>query len=249
MLDQVDLNVRLDRTEYEERLRDLQLRFALLARELYKQQRTLVLVFEGWDAAGKGGAIRRMTEGLDPRAFKVLPYAAPTDEEKAHHYLWRFWRKIVPPSDKQILIFDRSWYGRVLVERVEGLASEDEWRRAYREINDFERQLVDAQATIVKFWFHIDQQEQLRRFERRQRLRHKRWKLTDEDWRNRDRWGEYAEAVQDMLMKTSTAQAPWTVVEGNDKRWARVKSLETVVEALEDWNQRHQPSEVSGTDT
>ncbi len=237
MLNQVDLGQRLERDEYRQRLHELQLRVAHLARDLYQQQRTLAIVFEGWDAGGKGGAIRRMTESLDPRAFRVLAYAAPTDEEKAHHYLWRFWRRLLPPSEKQILIFDRSWYGRVLVERVEGFAQEEEWRRAYREINDFERQLVDAQATVIKFWFHIDQDEQLRRFERRKRVPHKSWKLTDEDWRNRDRWDEYEQAVQDMLIKTSTSQAPWTIVAGNDKRWARVQSLQTVVDALEAWKQ------------
>ncbi len=236
MLGQVDLSLRLDEPEYSQRLRDLQVRFSHLARELYKQQRTLLVVFEGWDAGGKGGAIRRMTESLDPRSFHVLTYAAPTDEENAHHYLWRFWRKLPPPSDKQILIFDRSWYGRVLVERVEGFARVDEWQRAYREINDFERQLIDAKASIVKFWFHISKEEQLKRFELRKQRAHKRWKLTDEDWRNRERWDEYEEAVQDMLVKTSTSQAPWTIVEGDNKRWARVRSLETVVETLEAWN-------------
>ncbi len=233
MLEGIDLERRLGRKAYRRERRRWQVELHRCARRLYERGRSLVVVFEGWDAAGKGGAIRRVTEKLDPRGYQVFAIAAPTDEEKAHHYLWRFWRRLQPPSDKQILIFDRSWYGRVLVERVEGFATEEEWRRAYREINEFERQLADAGMAIVKLWFHISHEEQLRRFEAREETPHKRWKLTDEDWRNRDKWDDYEQAVHDMLLKTSTQQAPWTAVESDDKRWARVKTLRTVCEALE----------------
>lgn len=233
MLEGVDLGLALDREEYRKRLRKCQVALHRRARRLYEARRTLILVCEGWDAAGKGGAIRRLTEKLDPRAYQVHAISAPTDEELARHYLWRFWRRLLPPRRKQVLVFDRSWYGRVLVERVEGFAEEREWLRAYREINDFERQLTDAQVILVKLWFHISEEEQLARFEARNETPHKRWKLTAEDWRNRGKWPDYEAAVTDMLLKTSTQQAPWTVVEGNDKRWARVKTLETILAALE----------------
>jgi polyphosphate kinase 2 (PPK2 family) len=232
MLERVDLTLCLEREEYRKKLRRLQVELHRRAFRLYERRRSLVLVCEGWDAAGKGGAIRRLTEKLDPRSYQVFSIAAPTEEELAHHYLWRFWRRLLPPREKQVLVFDRSWYGRVLVERVEGFASEEEWRRAYREINDFERQLVDAEALVVKLWFHVSPQEQLERFKRREQTAHKQWKLTDEDWRNRNKWDPYERAVEDMLLKTSTQQAPWTVIEGNDKRWARVRTLSTVVEKL-----------------
>ncbi len=232
MLKTIDLGVALGKEDYQEELRAQQLELLRLSRQLYTARRSLVVVFEGWDAAGKGGAIRRTTHALDPRSYQVFAISAPTEEELAHHYLWRFWQRLLPPREKQILIFDRSWYGRVLVERVEGFAEPSQWQRAYREVNDFERQLVDANAAIVKFWFHISSDEQMRRFESRQSTRHKSWKLTDEDWRNREKWAEYEDAVQDMLLKTSTQQAPWTIVEGNDKRWARVKTLKTLVDAL-----------------
>lgn len=233
MLEGIDLELSLDRQAYRRQLRECQVRLHRGARRLYETRRTLIVVCEGWDGAGKGGAIRRMTEKLDPRAYQVYAIAAPTDEELARHYLWRFWRRLHPPRTKQVLIFDRSWYGRVLVERVEGLAGKPEWSRAYREINDFERQLTDAHVVLVKLWFHISREEQLARFEARRVTPHKRWKLTGEDWRNRGRWPAYEAAVTDMLLKTSTRQAPWTVVEGNDKRWARVKALRTVIDALE----------------
>jgi polyphosphate kinase 2 (PPK2 family) len=232
MLERVDLSLSLGRGEYKKALRKLQVELHRRAFTLYEQKRSLILVCEGWDAAGKGGALRRLTEKLDPRSYRVFAIAAPTEEELAHHYLWRFWRRLKPPREKQIMIFDRSWYGRALVERVEGLATDAEWRRAYREINDFERQLVDAEAIVVKLWYHITPEEQLRRFQAREETPHKRWKLTGEDWRNRDKWAAYEEAVEDMLLKTSTQQAPWTIIEGNDKRWARVRTLQTVVDVL-----------------
>jgi polyphosphate kinase 2 (PPK2 family) len=232
VLQQVDLSLRLPQQEYRDQLRECQVELLERSRELYQVRRTLLVVCEGWDAAGKGGAIRRLTQGLDPRSYQVFAVSAPTEEELAHQYLWRFWRRLKPPREKQILIFDRSWYGRVLVERVEGFAKPAEWQRAYREINDFERQLIDSQASVVKLWFHISPEEQMKRFELRKQTRHKSWKLTDEDWRNREQWDQYEEAVGDMLLKTSTQQAPWTIVEGNDKRWARVKTLRTVLDAL-----------------
>jgi polyphosphate kinase 2 (PPK2 family) len=233
MLATVDLDKKLEREEYRERLLQCQLRLRELAFELYKKKRSLVIAAEGWDAAGKGGALCRVTEKIDPRGFQVFGIAAPEGEDKTHHYLWRFWRRLEAPDEKQILIFDRSWYGRVLVERVEGFATEEEWKRAYREINDFERQLTDRGIILVKLWFHISQDEQLRRFEGRSATPHKAWKLTDEDWRNREKWPAYEEAVEEMLLRTSTQTAPWTIVEGNDKLWARIKTQTTVIEALE----------------
>ncbi|MFQ5526194.1 MAG: hypothetical protein ACE5GX_08015 [Thermoanaerobaculia bacterium] len=232
MLSQVDLNVALAKEAYHEQLREHQLALLRRSRDLYASHRTLVVVLEGWDAAGKGGAIRRLTHALDPRSYQVFSISAPTEEELAHQYLWRFWKRMVPPREKQILVFDRSWYGRVLVERVEGFAKPGEWRRAYREINDFERQLVDSGAGVVKLWFHISAEEQKARFDARDATPHKSWKLTEEDWRNRRRWDDYEKSVDDMLLKTSTQQAPWTIVEGNDKRWARVKTLRTILAAM-----------------
>lgn len=233
MLANVDLTQKLDRPAYKTKLLEYQIRLRELAFRCYQQRRSVVMVFEGWDAGGKGGSIRRITEKLDPRGFHVYSIAAPQGDDKTHHYLWRFWRRLLPADEKQLVIFDRSWYGRVLVERVEGFASTAEWKRAYREINEFERQLVDHGFLLVKYWFHIDPDEQMRRFEARRNTPHKRWKLTDEDFRNREKWDEYEAAVDEMLVKTSTQRAPWMVVEGNDKYHARVKSIEHLVEVLE----------------
>jgi len=232
MLETIDLSKSLTREEYVHSLIRNQLQLRQLAYQLYLQQRTLVVVYEGWDAGGKGGNIKRVTEKLDPRGYEVLPVAAPSGEDRTHHYLWRFWRRLRPPDEKQILIFDRSWYGRVMVERLEGFCAEEEWKRAYREINEFERQLVDFGMILAKFWIHISQDEQLRRFETRQDTAYKAWKMTDEDWRNREKWDQYEEAVEDMLLRTSTLTAPWTIVEGNDKWFARVRTLRTLVELL-----------------
>ncbi len=232
MLEKINHTKQLSRADYERKLVGLQLQLRELAFQLYQRKRLLIMVYEGWDAAGKGGNIRRVTEKLDPRGYEVFSIAAPAGEDKTHHYLWRFWRRLKPPDEKQVMIFDRSWYGRVLVERVEGFAAEPEWERAYREINDFERQLADAGTIIVKFWLDIDKDEQLRRFEQRQTIAYKRWKLTEEDWRNRDKWDLYKAAVEDMLLKTSTATAPWTVVESDFKWWARIKCLQTLVTRL-----------------
>ena len=204
---------------------------------LYEAQRlarerhiSTIAVFEGWDAAGKGGAIRRVTAALDARYFRVIPIAAPTDEELAHHYLWRFWRHLSRAG--HITIFDRSWYGRVLVERVERLATPDKWQRAYDEINHFEEQLTDHGTVVVKFWLHISRDEQLERFQKRQAAPHKQWKMTDEDWRNRGKWDAYADAVNEMVDRTSTRHAPWTLVEANDKRYARVKVAKTMADRI-----------------
>lgn len=232
MLEKIDLDKSLTREEYVHDLLEYQLQLRELAFQLYVQKRTLVVAYEGWDAGGKGGNIKRVTEMLDPRGYEVFPIAAPQGEDRTHHYLWRFWRRLVPPDEKQVLIFDRSWYGRVLVERVEGFCAEAEWRRAYREINEFERQLADAGTILAKFWVQISKEEQLRRFEARRDTPYKAWKLTDEDWRNRAKWAQYAPAVDDMLLRTSTLTAPWTIVEGNNKWYARIKTLRTLVELL-----------------
>ncbi|RMF48902.1 MAG: hypothetical protein D6755_03090 [Anaerolineae bacterium] len=232
MLAQVDLSLSLDKDTYKKALLRYQLALHELGYQAYVQQRPVVIVFEGWDAAGKGGAIKRLTERLDPRGYVVYPIGAPKGEDANHHYLWRFWRRL--PEAGQIAIFDRSWYGRVLVERIEGFCSQDAWQRAYREINAFERQLVAYGTVLFKFWIHISKDEQLRRFEARKADPIKRWKLTDEDWRNREKWDLYYEAVDEMLLKTSTHIAPWTVVEGNDKHYARVKVLRTITEGLSD---------------
>jgi len=246
VLDTVDLSLSLERAEYKVRLLECQLRMRQLAFALYRQKRSLVVVVEGWDAGGKGGAIRRVLEKMDPRGYQVYPIAAPKGDDAVHHYLWRFWRRLVAPDDKQVLIFDRSWYGRVMVERVEGFAAEPEWRRGYREINEFERQLTDHGIILVKLWFHISKDEQLRRFEQRRTTPHKAWKLTDEDWRNRKKWDAYEEAVSDMLLKTSTLNAPWTVIEGNDKLWARVKTQRALIEAVEAGLEEEAPPDATG---
>jgi polyphosphate kinase 2 (PPK2 family) len=232
MLAAIDLERQLSKDEYERKLAGHQLQLRELAYQLYLRKRSLIVVYEGWDAAGKGGNIRRVTEKLDPRGYEVFPIAAPDGEDKTHHYLWRFWRRLEPPDEKQVLIFDRSWYGRVLVERVEGFCPEAAWKRAYREINEFEHQLADAGAVVVKFWLQLSKEEQLRRFKVREETPYKRWKLTEEDWRNRDKWDLYAAAVEEMLLKTSTVTAPWTVVEANYKWYARVKCLKTLVDTV-----------------
>jgi polyphosphate kinase 2 (PPK2 family) len=231
VLARVDLSVRLDEKSYSVALKQLQARLHLLGLALYRQQRPAVLVFEGWDAAGKGGAIQRLTAELDPRAYIVHSIAAPAGDDKIRHYLYRFWRRLPPRG--QIAIFDRSWYGRVLVERVEGFAQPEEWQRAYAEINEFERELVEHGMIICKFWLHISPDEQLRRFQERQTVPYKAWKLTDEDWRNREKWPQYEAAADEMLLRTSTPTAPWVVVESEDKRFGRVKVLQSVVQRFE----------------
>ncbi len=232
MLAELDYTKTVSPEDYKLELTPLQLQLRALAYRMYVDKRLLVIVYEGVDAAGKGGNIKRITERLDPRGYEVFSIAAPQGEDKTHHYLWRFWRRLRPPDEKQVLIFDRSWYGRVLVERVEGFCGEADWKRAYREINEFERQLADSGAVLVKFWIQVTDEEQLRRFEEREHSRYKAWKLTDEDWRNRRKWDQYTAAVEEMVLKTSTLTAPWTIVEGNDKCYARIKSLKTLVNTL-----------------
>jgi polyphosphate:AMP phosphotransferase len=231
VLDHVDLTKTLAAKDYRRRLLKVQAKVNRLVRAAAEKKVSAVAVFEGWDAAGKGGAIRRLTEAMDPRLYRVISVAAPTDEERAHHYLWRFWRHL--PRAGRVTVYDRSWYGRVLVERVEGFASDEAWRRAYLEINDFEQQLAEAGVVLAKFWLHISPEEQLRRFEERQSTEYKRHKITDEDWRNREKWGAYHQAVNEMVVRTSTRAAPWTLVSGNDKRVARVQVLETFARRLE----------------
>jgi polyphosphate kinase 2 (PPK2 family) len=230
MLETLDLSVSLDRDTYVQEVTRRQIQLRELGYQVYLQKRPVVIAFEGWDAAGKGGAIKRITEKLDPRGYVVYPISAPEGEDKSRHYLYRFWRRL--PERGQIAIFDRSWYGRVLVERVEGFATTAEWKRAFKEINSFERQLRDFGTILAKFWIHISREEQLRRFEERKAIGYKAWKLTDEDWRNREKWGVYEDAVEEMVLKTSTRTAPWTLVEGNEKYWARVKVLSKLVEIL-----------------
>lgn len=231
ILDKTDLSLSLPFDEYKEELKKQQERLRELEYEIYRKRVPVILTFEGWDAAGKGGNIRRVVQRLDPRGYEVVPISAPNDIEKTHHYLWRFWAQL--PKAGHITIFDRTWYGRVLVERVEGFCSEDEWKRAYREINEMEQHLTHFGAVLLKFWLHIDADEQLRRFKEREKLAHKRWKITAEDWRNRKKWAEYKLAVDEMLFRTSTPYAPWTVVESNCKRYARIKVLKTVNRSIE----------------
>ena len=230
MLETIDLSKKLKRADYALEITRLQIELRELGYQVYNQKRPVVILFEGWDAAGKGGAIQRITEKLDPRGYTVYPISAPQGEDKTRHYLYRFWKRL--PERGQIAIFDRSWYGRVLVERVEGFAAEPAWKRAFKEINTFERQLRDFGVVVIKFWIHISREEQLRRFEERQKIGFKAWKLTDEDWRNRAKWGDYEEAVEEMLVKTSTTPSPWSLVAGNDKYWARTQVLARVVEML-----------------
>lgn len=231
VLSGVDLTKSLTREEYKAQIDALQKKLELLHSELYRLRIPVVLGFEGWDAGGKGGAIKRLTSHLDPRGYQVCPTAAPNDIEKKHHYLWRFWNKV--PKAGHIAIFDRTWYGRVMVERIEGFCSEEDWKRAYQEINEMEAHMANSGAVILKFWLHIDKDEQERRFKERMETPEKQWKITDEDWRNREKWDQYEQAVNEMLVRTSTTYAPWIVVEGNCKYYARVKVLQTVVDALE----------------
>ena len=230
-LAKVDVSLSLSKEEYREKLNSRQNRIHELHNELYRLRIPMVIVYEGWDAAGKGGNIRRLTEQMDPRGYEVIPVAAPNDVEKAHHYLWRFWTEF--PKAGHLTIFDRSWYGRVLVERVEGFCEENDWKQAFREINEMEENFHNFGTAIVKFWVHIDKDEQLRRFKAREENPSKQWKLHEEDWRNRDKWDQYGEAVEEMFLRTHTPFAPWTIIEGNCKRYARIKALDVVIQAIE----------------
>lgn len=229
-LSDLDMDARIPKKEYEPRLEAVQTRFRQIQQAYLHTRDTGVIVFEGWDAAGKGGTIRRMASVMDPRGFRVWPIGAPSEAELARHYMVRFWERL--PAKGEIAVFDRSWYGRVLVERVEGLASETEWRRAYEEINRFEAMLTDAGTKIAKVFLYIDRDEQLERFEKRLREPLKRWKLSFEDFRNRDKWDQYERAVNDMLECTDTVAAPWQVLPANHKKYARVTALSGIADRL-----------------
>jgi len=231
-IDKLDLETKLEsKDEYEELLEEYQYKLLKLQRKVVDKELAVCVAYEGVDAAGKGGNIKRLTEALDPRGYEVHPIGAPSPAEEAHHWLRRFWLRLPPRG--RIGIFDRTWYGRVLVERVEKFAKKEEWMRAYREINDFERTLTDDGLILVKFWLHISKKVQLERFKGREKDPWKSWKLTEEDWRNRDRWNAYIEALEEMFEKTDTDCAPWTIIEGNYKWWARIKALKTVVNTIE----------------
>ncbi|MGH8014867.1 MAG: polyphosphate:AMP phosphotransferase [Candidatus Zixiibacteriota bacterium] len=230
-LENVDLSLSLSRDEYEKSLAQLQTRLQKLHNKVYRRKIPVVIAYEGWDAAGKGGNIKRLAHSLDPRGYEVLPIGAPAGDERTHHYLWRFWKRV--PRTGHIAIFDRTWYGRVLVEKVEGFCTAAECERAYTEIWEMEREWSKSEIVLIKFWIHIDRQEQLRRFKERENSSHKQWKITEEDWRNREKWDKYSEAIDEMLLRTHSQWAPWTIVESNCKRFARIKVLKTVVDTLE----------------
>ena len=230
-LEDVDLAQSLSKKEYLEIIEEKQARIHDLHNEMYRRRIPMVIVYEGWDAAGKGGNIRRLTARMDPRGYEVIPVSAPNDIEKSHHYLWRFWTEF--PKAGHVTIYDRSWYGRVLVERVEGFCKEWEWKQAYREINEMEENFVNAGSILVKFWMHINPEEQLKRFQARELNPSKRWKLGDEDWRNRKKWKPYEKATNEMFLRTHSPHGPWTIVEGNCKRFARIRALDTVITAIE----------------
>lgn len=227
----INLDESLQKNEYKRELRKYQSRLQDLAWIAYNQKRSLVAVFEGWDGAGKGSAIRRVTGAIDPRLYKLVQIAAPSDEEHARQYSWRFWRQL--QRDGRATLFDRSWYGRVMVERVEQFAAEEEWKRAYGEINDFEQELSEHGSVVVKFWIHISKEEQLARFKDREEEAHKRHKITDEDWRNREKWPAYEKAVNQMIEQTDTEEAPWVLVAGNNKYYARIRILKALCKSLE----------------
>ncbi len=231
VLSKVDLSQIVSKKEYTEKLEKYQIRLQELQFKLFRGKVPMIIVFEGWDAAGKGGTIKRVTGNMDPRGYYVTSTAAPGFIDKGYHYLWRFWKEM--PSQGMVAIFDRSWYGRVLVERVEGFATEEEWRRSYREINEMEEQLINSGSLLLKFWLQIDKDEQLKRFEDRQSDPAKNWKITEEDWRNREKWDAYELAVNEMLFRTSTVKAPWTIVESNCKPFGRLKTIKTIINAIE----------------
>lgn len=231
-LSEVDLSKTISEEDYKKELDKLQDKLSELHNELYHKKIPVIIAYEGWDAAGKGGNIKRVAGALDPRGYEVHPIASPEPAEKARHYLWRFWNRL--PKDGHIAIFDRTWYGRVMVERIEGFCTENDWQRAYNEINEFEKELDDWNAVIIKFWVHIDKDTQLARFTDRQNTPEKQWKITDEDWRNREKWDQYEEAIDEMMAKTSTKFAPWHILESNDKKYARIKALKIIIKAIED---------------
>lgn len=231
-LAKIDLNKTFPDEDYKEELDKLQKHLGELHNELYRRKIPVIVAYEGWDAAGKGGNIKRLTQGLDPRGYEVCPIASPEPHEKARHFLWRFFTRL--PKTGHITVFDRTWYGRVMVERLEGFCSENDWKRAFNEINEFEKELTDWGAIVVKFWVQIDKDTQLARFTERQNTPEKRWKITDEDWRNREKWDLYEKAIDEMIAKTSTEFAPWNILESNDKHYARIKALRILIEAIEE---------------
>ena len=226
----IALDKELTEEEYRRELSECQAKLSRLHNKLYRKKIPVIIAYEGWDAAGKGGNIKRIASALDPRGYVVNPIASPEPHEKNRHFLWRFWTRL--PKSGHIAIFDRTWYGRVMVERIEKFCSENDWQRAYNEINEFEKELTDWGAIIIKFFVHIDKETQLQRFTERQNTPEKQWKITDEDWRNREKWDEYEDAINEMLQKTNTTYAPWHVLESNDKKYARIKALKTIIEAL-----------------
>lgn len=230
-LSDIDLNKELSEEEYRKELKICQNRLSELHNKLYRKKIPVIIAYEGYDAAGKGGNIKRIAAALDPRGYEVLPIASPLPHEKARHFLWRFWTRL--PKSGHIAIFDRTWYGRVMVERIEGFCSENDWQRAYNEINEFEKELYDWGAVIIKFWVHIDKETQLERFTDRQNTPEKQWKITDEDWRNREKWEQYEISINEMLQKTNTSYANWHILESNDKKYARIKALKIVIAELE----------------
>lgn len=230
-LSEVPLDKEIETDAYKKELKELQHRLGELHNRLYRKKVPVIIAYEGWDAAGKGGNIKRIAGALDPRGYEVHPIASPEPHEKARHYLWRFWTRL--PKTGHIAIFDRTWYGRVMVERLEGFCSENDWMRAYNEINEFEKELSDWGAVIIKFWVQIDKDIQLERFTERQNTPEKQWKITDEDWRNREKWDSYEKAVNEMIQKTSTVYAPWHILESVDKKYARIKALKIVIAELE----------------
>ena len=231
MLEQVDLSRKLDRDDYEKKLDKVQLRLLKLQQRIRKAELPVVVMYEGWDAGGKGGSIRRIAEKLDPRGVRVWAIGAPNEVETKHHYLWRFWSRL--PAEGEICIFDRSWYGRVLVERVEHFTEEEDWRRAYNEIREFERTLVDGGTVLVKFWMHISKDEQLKRFKEREENPFKQWKITPEDWRNREKWDDYLAAAEDVFTQTDSSFAPWRIIAGDCKRFARIETANIVADSVE----------------
>ncbi len=231
MLEKIDLSVKIPHDAYEALISKTQLRLLNLQVKMREKGIPMVVIYEGWDASGKGGSIMRIVEQLDPRGYRVIPIGAPTETERCHHYLWRFWINL--PGCGQLAIFDRSWYGRVLVERVEKYATKAEWRRAYREIREFERMLIDGGCPLVKFWLHISQDEQLRRFKERENNPYKRWKIGPDDWRNREKWDDYAAAAEEMFAETDTPESPWHLIPADSKHYARVETARIVADTLE----------------
>lgn len=226
MLEKVDLSLKMSKDDSEKHLNDLQLKLIRLQQDIRNKEIAALVIYEGWDASGKGGSILRITQKLDPRGIKVWPVGPPSEEELSYNYLWRFWNKI--PCKGEIAIFDRSWYGRVLVERVEKLAQPDEWKRAYKEICDFEQFLVDNGIVLIKFWMQISKDEQLKRFKEREADPYKKWKITPEDWRNREKWDEYLVAAEDMFKATDLCDCPWDIISAESKYYARVETCKIV---------------------